>query len=97
MKPIIILMLCLDAAIVLVSIFIVAIRKRTVAPQSSLWSSLATILVIAAVASSVISKGHTGTAGADVLGSLAAVLVGMAVMAAMLVFRDRKERSQRPL
>jgi hypothetical protein len=41
--------------------------------------------------SNTIAEDHNGAAGADLLGFVGPMLIGMAVMAALLLFRQRRE------
>ena len=95
MKLIIVLMLCVQLAILLVTIFVVAVRRPTARQPGPVWSSLATSLFVVGMVSNTIADRHHGGSGADVLGFAGAILIGMAVMAALLLCRERAALSQR--
>ena len=90
MKPIIILMLCIQVGILLATIYAVAVRKPS-AGRGPVWSSLATSLMVVGVVSNWISQDHPAAPGDDILEFGAAILIGMAVMAAMMLIRQRRE------
>lgn len=91
MKPIIVVMLCVQAAILLVTIFTVAVRSPTARRPKPIWSSLAVSMLVIGMTSNTIAEDHSGAAGADILGFVGPMLIGMAVMAALLLFRQRRE------
>jgi hypothetical protein len=89
-KPIIILMFFVQAAILLVTVYVVALRKPTPARPGPVWSSLAISLMVVGMVSNEIAQSHLGRAGADILSFTGAILIGMAVMAALLLFKGRR-------
>lgn len=89
MKLIIMLMFCVQLAILLVTIFVVTIRKPTALQPGPVWSSLAISLLVVGMVSNTIADRHNGGLGADVLGFTGAILIGMAIMAALLRVRER--------
>jgi hypothetical protein len=90
MKPIIILMFCVQAGILLVTIYTVAIRRPTVARPGPIWSSLAISLFVVGMVSNEIAQSHLARPGADILSFTGGMLIGMAIMAALLLFRQRR-------
>jgi hypothetical protein len=95
MQPIVMLMLGIQAAMLLVTILIVAIRIPTTRRAESSWSSIAISLLAVGIASSRIAADHDRGSGAGLLGFIGAMLVGMAVMAALSLFRERRQMAQR--
>lgn len=91
MKPIIIVMLATQVAIFLVTAFSVALRKPTAARPVPVWSGLAIALLVAGNASQSIADHHAGQAGADVLAFGGPLLMGMAIMCLLLLFRERRQ------
>lgn len=89
MKLIIMLMFCVQLAILLVTIFVVTIREPTARQPGPVWSSLALSLLVVGMVSNTIADRHNGGLGADVLGFTGAILIGMAIMAALLRVRER--------
>jgi drug/metabolite transporter (DMT)-like permease len=94
MKPIIIVMLCVQAAILVVTFYIVAIRKPTAERPGPVWSSIATSLLVVGIASNTIAQGHVGKEGADIIGFVGAMLIGMAVMGALMLFSEKRDRAR---
>jgi drug/metabolite transporter (DMT)-like permease len=90
MKPLIIVMLCVQAGIFLAAAYSVMFRKHSAGRRRPLWSSLAITLVIVASTSWQIADKRAGTAGADVLQFGAALLLGMALMAIFMLIRQRR-------
>ena len=90
MKPIIILMLCVQAGILLATVFAVAVRKASAARPFPVWSSLAISLFIIGMTSNTIAEGHPGAPGADIVGFGGPLLIGMGLMAALMLFRQRR-------
>ena len=95
MRPIIIVMLCVQVGILVATIFAVAVRKPTTARPAPVWSSLAISLLVVGMTSNTIAQDHPGAPGADILAFGAALLLGMAVMAALLLFKERRDRNHR--
>jgi hypothetical protein len=90
MRPIILVMLFAQVAILLATIFAVAARRPTTARPIPIWSSLMISLLIVGMASNTIAADHTGSPGADILAFGGPLLIGMGVMAALMLFRDRR-------
>ena len=95
MKPIIIVMLCVQVGILLATIFAVAIRKPTAARPVPAWSSLAVSLLIVGMTSNTIAEDHGGAPGADILGFGGPLLIGMSVMAALVLLGQRRAEIER--
>ena len=92
MKPIIIVMLCVQVLMVLAVLFAVTIRKPTAEKPVPIWSSLALSLFVGGMASTQIATSHDGGAGVDILMFGGAVLIGMALMCLLLSIRQMVER-----
>jgi hypothetical protein len=95
MRPIIAVMLCVQIGILLTTIFAVAVRKPTTARPGPVWSSLAISLVVVGMTSNTIAEDHPGAPGADILGFGGPLLIGMGLMAALLVFSERRAQAER--
>jgi hypothetical protein len=92
MKPIIIVMLCVQVGILLTTIFAVAVRKPTAAKPVPVWSTFASSLFVIGMTSNRIAETHDGSPGADILGFGGALLIGMSLMAALLLINQRRAR-----
>ena len=88
----VILMLCLDAAMLLRLWFWIVGKFRGPLLQPK-WSSLAVGLFVFGIVSSNVGRDFNGALGADVLIFLGADFVGMAFMAALLMIRDAPEHT----
>jgi hypothetical protein len=95
MRPIIIVMLCVQVGILLATIFAVAVRKPTTARPVPVWSSLAISLFVVGMTSKTIAEDHVGASGADVLAFGGPLLIGMALMAVLMVFNERRSHVER--
>ena len=89
MKAIVITMLIIEAAVFLVAIFATAFA-RSASGKRPLGTGIAISLIIVSVAASSISNRHAGQAGADMLQAGAMVLIGMAIMTALMTLRQRR-------
>lgn len=87
MKFWIILMLCLDAAMLLRLWFWIVGKASLPLPQPK-WSSLAPSLFVFGILSSNVGRDFNGALGANALRFLGAAFVGMAFMAALLMIRE---------
>ena len=96
MKAIILIMLCVQAAMLVVTAYVVAYRRPTAARPGPVWSSLAVSLLIVGMSSNSIGSGHSGSPGADILVIGGAILIGMGLMAALVLFRERHSSSRTP-
>lgn len=90
MKPIIIVMLCVQVAIFLAVTFAVTLRKPTVTKPGPIWSSFAVSLFIVGMTSTRIGGDHAGQNGADILLFGGPILIGMAFMCLLLLIRERR-------
>src|SRR5215210_3145457 len=95
MRPIIIVMLCVQIGILLATVFAVAVRQPTVARPVPVWSSLAVSLAVVGMTSNRIAEDHGGAPGADILAFGGPLLIGMGVMAALLLLRERRSETKR--
>jgi hypothetical protein len=90
MRALIIVMLCVQAGIFLVTVLTVLSKRSTTEQPRPIWSSLAISLVIVAAVSWQIADKHEGGAGADILAYCSPLLLGMGLMAALLAIRQRR-------
>ncbi len=90
MKAIIILMLAVQAGIFLATAWAILFTPMTERRGRPIWSSFAISLLIVSGASWNIGNSHAGQPGADVLMYCAPLLLGMAIMAALLLIRGRR-------
>ena len=90
MKPLIIVMLCVQAGIFLATAFAVLSARHRVDRPRPIWSSFAISLVIVASTSWRIADSHAGQPGADVVAFGAPFLLGMGIMALLLLIRQRR-------
>ena len=89
MRPIIIVMLLVDLGIVLATAFAVAMRKPTADRLRPIWSSFVISLVIGGSTSLNIAGDHPGKPGADILAFVGPMMIGMAIMGALIALRER--------
>jgi hypothetical protein len=89
MKAIVITMLVVEAAMFLVAIFAAAFVPSTKGGRPA-WAMIGISLVIVATAANGIGDRHSGQAGADMLQAGAMVLIGMAIMTALMGLRQRR-------
>ena len=90
MKAIVITMLAVEAAIFLVAIFAAALAPSANRRGRPMWSGIAISLIIVALAANGIGDHHAGQPGADMLQAGAMVLIGMAIMTALMAIRLRR-------
>jgi hypothetical protein len=90
MKPIIMVMLAVQAGIVLVAVYTVLTAKAGGAERRPVWSGLIIALVICAGTSWQIGEKHEGQQGADILMYVSPLLFGMAIMGALFAIRRRR-------
>jgi hypothetical protein len=95
MRPIIIVMLCIQVGILIATIFAVAVRKPTTARPAPVWSSLAISLFVVGMTSNTIAEDHAGAPGADILAFGGPLLIGMGLMAVLVVFNQRRSHAER--
>jgi hypothetical protein len=92
MKPIVMLMLAVQAGIILVAVWTV-LKAPDAGERKPVWSGLAVALAIIAGTSIRIADTHAGQPGADILEVGAPLLLGMALMAVLLILRERRSVS----
>lgn len=91
MKAIIIVVLAAQAAIFLVTAYVILFTPMTRSGRRRpIFASLAITLVIVSGSSWNIGNNHAGQPGADILMYCAPLLLGMAIMAALLLIRGRR-------
>ncbi|WP_309603181.1 hypothetical protein [Sphingomonas sp.] len=89
MRPIIVVMLLVDLGIVLATAFGVAMRKPTPERLRPIWISFAVSLLIGGLTSLNIASDHDGQPGADILAFVGPMMIGMAIMGALIALRER--------
>jgi drug/metabolite transporter (DMT)-like permease len=87
-------MLCVQAAILGATFYMVAIRRPTAERPGPVWPGVATMLLIAGIGSNSIAQSHIGREGADIVGFIGAMLIGMAVMGALMLFSEKRDRAR---
>jgi len=97
MRPIIIVMLLVDLGIVLATAFGVAMRKPTADRLRPIWSSFVLSLLVGGSTSLNIAGDHDGQPGADILTFVGPMMVGMAIMGALVAFRERRTHAVEPV
>lgn len=90
MKPLIIVMLCVQAGIFLAAAYAVMFGRPSPDRRRPLWSSLGITLVIVASVSWQIGEKRQGSAGADILLYGSPLLLGMGLMAIFMLIRQRR-------
>ena len=90
MKPIIITMLAVDAALIFVVAWSVIFAKWAEDRPKPNWAGIIIPLVVAAGASQRIADKHDGQPGADLVLFVSALLFGMALMGAFVAWRTRR-------
>ena len=90
MRPIIMLMLAVDVGIVLVTVWTILVTPIRQRGRPPLWTSLAISLAVCASTSLSIADRHVRQPGAEALEFAGALLIGMAVMAILLLIRQRR-------
>jgi hypothetical protein len=96
MRTIVIVMLCVQAALVLVSAWTVLRARPTPGRPRPIWSSLAITLVIAAGTSFQIADKHRPDPGAELLQYGSGLLMGMALMSLLVLLRQRMGTDSAP-
>ena len=96
MRSIIIVMLLVDLGIVLATAFAVAMRKPTADRLRPIWSSFVISLVIGGSTSLNIAGDHNGQPGADILAFVGPMMIGMAIMGALIALRERHDARASP-
>jgi drug/metabolite transporter (DMT)-like permease len=90
MRPIIIVMLCVEVALFLAAAYVVVVRKPTEERPGPVWTSLASSLLVGGIGANMVAENHSGQSGADILSFAGAMLFGMAIMCALVAFRQRR-------
>jgi hypothetical protein len=90
MKPLIMLMLAVQAGIFLATVWTILFARPAAGRPRPIWPGLALALVIVAGTSWNIGESHAGQPGADILMYGSPLLLGMAIMAALLLLRQRR-------
>ena len=90
MKPIIIVMLAVVAAMLVTVVYTVTMKAPTEAQRRPFWSSLAISLLVVGGTSLNIGDSHEGASGADLLELAGTLLMGMGLMALLVQFRLRR-------
>ncbi|TFI59441.1 hypothetical protein E2493_04410 [Sphingomonas parva] len=94
MKPILILMLAVDAAIFLLAVYDVVFARGAADRRN--WSRFTLPLMIGGIASIQVGERHAGVAAAEVLPFFGALLLGMAVMSILVRLGEgRRARASR--
>ncbi len=96
MRPIIIVMLLVDLGIVLATAFAVAMRNPTPDRLRPIWASFVISLLIGGSTSLNIAGDHDGQPGADILAFAGPMMVGMAIMGALVAYRERRDAVTAP-
>ena len=89
MRPIIIVMLAVQVALVLVTCFTVITAKPSPGRPRPIWSSLAIALIITASTSFQIASDHRGADGGELLEYGSGLLMGMGLLSLMVLIRQR--------
>jgi hypothetical protein len=90
MKPLIMLMLAVQIGMFLVAAWTMLFVRPASGRPRPVWSSLAIALIIVAGTSWQIAEKHAGQTGADLLAYGSPLLLGMGIMAAFLLIRQRR-------
>jgi hypothetical protein len=90
MSTLVIIMLCLQVAIVIVTAYAIGFRKPTPAKPRPIWFSFGISLIVIAGVSWQIGGDHARNPGAVLLGLGSAFLLGMAVVVLLLDLRERR-------
>ena len=91
MKAIIIVVLAAQAAIFLVVAYAILFTPMTQSGRRRpIWASFAITLVIVSGTSWNVANNHAGQPGADILMYCSPLLLGMAIMAALVLIRGRR-------
>ena len=89
MKPILILMLAIQVALLLITALTILKAKPSPGRPRPIWSSLAIALIITASTSYQIADHHRGGDGGELLEYGSGVLMGMALVCLMVLLRQR--------
>jgi hypothetical protein len=92
MRPIILIMLLVDLGILVATVFAVTVRRPTADRPRPIWSSFAISLLIIGNVSIQIAGDHPGKPGSDILGFTGPMLIGMGIMCALILLRERRDQ-----
>ena len=90
MRTIVMVMLAVQAASFLVTAFTMLTKRSVPGEKQPVWFSLILMLVLVAGTSWNIGDRHFGEAGVEILLYVSALLMGMAIMAALMAVRRRR-------
>ena len=90
MRPIIIVMLAVQAGLILVTALTILQAKPSPGRPRPIWSTLAIALIISASTSYQIADHHRGADGGELLEYGSGVLMGMALVCLMVLLRQRR-------
>lgn len=90
MRALIMLMLAVQVGIFLATAYAVMFGRASSGRPRPVWSSLAISLVVVAATSWEIAARHLGEPGADILAYDAPLLLGMGLMSAFVLIRQRR-------
>ena len=96
MRPLIIVMLAVQAGIFLTTAATILFARPGAGRPRPVWSSLAISLIVVAAVSWQIADRHTGAVGDELLAYFSQVLLGMGLMACMLLIRQRRGLDAEP-
>ena len=89
MKPLIIVMLVLDAALFLITVLTVLRAKPQPGRPRPIWSSLAISLLVTASVSFQMADNHPGAYGGELVKYVSGVLLGMGILSLLVLLRQR--------
>ena len=89
MSPLVIIMVCMQVAIAIITGFVMGFHKPTPAKPRPIWSSFAPLIVMAGL-SWEIANDYAGDRGAPFLRFGSPFLLGMAVTVLLLGLRERR-------
>jgi hypothetical protein len=89
MRPLIIVMLCTQAAFILATILAVLREHPDANRRRPVLSTVGIMLVIGATTSYRIADNHQGSPGADLLQYGSGVLLGMGIVSLLMLLRQR--------
>jgi hypothetical protein len=96
MRPIILVMLAVQVAILLATAWAIVAARPAAGRQRPVWSSFTIALVLIASVSWQIADKHAGDDGAELLAWGAPFLLGMAITCALMLIRQRRGLDAQP-
>ena len=96
MRPIIIVMLCVQAGLIVVTALTILMAKPEPGRRRPIWSSMAVALVIGATTSWQIADRHDLSPGAPLLEYGSGLLLGMGLVCLLFLIRQRLGRDAMP-